>query len=212
MTRITNKAAGAKADKGSHYEVIPFTVFEQALFDAAYAIEEHEFASDCSRTKIAELIRAEFKDVAPTFVQYRALQETMYMLGTIAAGGLGFTGQAVRKHVAVAIRTIYGALPVSAAPAAQAKAHARAIKAKIAKAAPAVGKDTLAGNVSGGTMPHRAGPAESIEQFIARVGIVATINALARILETDNATKLDAVTLRAIVSHVTPVAGVLKAA
>lgn len=212
MARISNKAAGKAQDRGIAYAVKAFTVFETTLYAACRAIEAAEFEADCKRQQITALVKAEYGAVSPTFTQYRELQEAM-QLQSLADG---FTGQAMRKHVAAAVNGLYGSLPVSDSPAAQLKAKARAIKAAVAKKAapsPDVGGDTLAGNVAGGAMPHRAGPAESIEQFIARVGITATINALARILEADNATKIDALTLRTIAGHVNaPKAGALKLA
>ena len=208
MAKISNTSKGAKQDKGTHYVVQPFSAFETSLYGACRAIETASFEVDSKRTIIVSMIKVEYPN-GMTFDQYRDLQEAL----KLQALADGFTGRAMRTHVAEAVKTVFGELPVSDSPAAILKAKARAIKAAAAKknapAAPAVGKDTLAGNTA--PLPHRAGPQETIEQFIARVGITATINALARILETDNANKVDAIALRAIAAHVNaPKAGELK--
>jgi len=213
MAKISNTSKGAKQDKGTHYVVQPFTSFEVNLYGACRAIEAASFEVDSKRTIIVSMIKVEYPN-GMTFDQYRDLQEAL----KLQALADGFTGRAMRTHVAEAVKTVFGELPVSDSPAAILKAKARAIKAAAAKknapavpATSAVGKDTLAGNAA--PLPHRAGPQETIEQFIARVGITATINALARILETDNANKVDAIALRAIAAHVNaPKAGELKAA
>ena len=193
MARITNMASGKVQDKGIAYVVSEFTSFELALYGACRAIEEAEFTADSKRSAIIDLVRTEYGTTPPTFVQYRDMQDAM----RLQALADGFTGQAMRKHVAAAVKQLYGSLPVSDSPAAQLKAKARAIKSAIAKK-----NEPAKVVITGAPMAHRPGAAETIEQFIARIGVAATLEALARILETEKAIVLDAVTLRAVAGHV----------
>lgn len=197
-SRITNHQT--RPSRGVVYEVEPFSAFESGMFAACLAIEQAAFEADSKTAQLSTLLRAEYGEAGPTFKQYRKLQEALKLQALYA----GFTGQAMRKHCAKAIKGLYGALPESADPAAQAKRAQRlrnAAKARIEKKSSDAGGDTLAGNVSPEAR-RNPGPQETIEQFIARVGITATLNALAKILETDSQTKLDAIAIRAMVGHV----------
>lgn len=186
------------------YEVEPFSAFESGMFAACLAIEQAAFETDSKTAQLSTLLRAEYGEAGPTFEQYRKLQEALKLQALDA----GFTGQAMRKHCAKAVKGLYGALPESTDAAAIAKRAQRvknAAKARAEKKSSDAGGGTLAGNVSPEAR-RNPGPQETIEQFIARVGIAATLNALAKILETDSQTKLDAIAIRAMVGHVAKVA------
>lgn len=174
----THKIAAAKPGKGAAYELIPFTSSEKAVFVACLAVERAAWETDNRRVAVAVAVRAHFGETAPTYAQYKALQ-TALELQAIEAG---YTGQMMRKHCAHAVKATYGALPESDSPAA------------IAKRAQRPGKTVKPAKVEGAAETFAAGmahaqSAESIESFIARVGIVATLAALNRILEAEESTK-----------------------
>ncbi|MDE3023881.1 MAG: hypothetical protein KGI54_18850, partial [Pseudomonadota bacterium] len=197
-SRVTNHQT--RPSRGVVYEVEPFSAFECGMFAACVAIEAAAFETDSKTAQLSTLLQAEYGEAGPTFEQYRKLQEALKLQSLDA----GFTGQAMRKHCAKAVKGLYGALPESTDAAAIAKRAQRvknAAKARAEKRSSDAGGDTLAGNVSPEAR-RNPGPQETIEQFIARVGVTATLNALAKILETDSQTKLDAIAIRAMVAHV----------
>ena len=196
-SRITNHAT--RPTHGVVYEVEPFTAFESGMFAACVAIEQAAFEADSKTAMLSTLLQAEYGDTGPSFEQYRKLQEALKLQALDA----GFTGQAMRKHCAKAVKGLYGELPVSSDAAAIAKRAQRIKNAKVTRdeGKADIGGDTLPGNTSPEAR-RNPGPKETIEQFIARVGVTATLNALAKILETDSQTKLDAIALRAMVEHV----------
>lgn len=206
--RLSNAAAPTlvNAPKGKHvngqtkpanmlrYEVVPFTLGEREVFKACVALERGAWEVDNKRVAITEAVRVMFGDVAPTFAQYRALQEAI-LLQAIEAG---FTGQAMRKHVAAAVKAAYGALPVSDSPAAIAKRAQRPGKASKAPSA-----DTLSDEPSQGAGMRMPSKEESIESFIARVGMVAALAAAMRILDAVDETKAEAAVIGSVIGHLT---------
>lgn len=137
--------------------------------------------------KMCALIESKYGDTPPTFAQYTADQAALKEL----ARARGFAdNQWVRKPFAAAIKALYGALPESDSPAAVAKRAQR--EAEAAKNPPKVGAP------AGETQPRKVSASESVEQFIARVGIFATLDALTRILASDDSTKAAAKQLTAL--------------
>jgi hypothetical protein len=182
--------AAAKPSKAAAYDVIPFTAGEVAVFDACVSVEKALYEADNRRAAVVAAVKALFGADMPTYEAYKALQEAVY-LQCIAAG---YTGQAMRKHVSAAVNMLYGELPVSMSAAAIAKRASRPAAApKAAKQA-----DTLAaGNSTGGHVPTLGG--ETIESFIARVGMTAALAAAMRILDAIEDTKPAAADIRAAI-------------
>ena len=172
--------AAKRAGKAVSYEIEAFTPFEDALFALCESIEARAYAIDSTREVIASMVREHYGKTAPTFEQYTHLQGAMHLMSLDA----GYTGQMMRKHIAHAVKSAYGALPVSMSAAAIAKRAQRPAKtAKPAKPAPIKPAEAFQAGVA------YAQGSESIEQFIARVGVVATLSALNRILECEESTK-----------------------
>lgn len=188
----THVKAAAAPSNALSYVVEPITAGERAVFDACLAVERSAWETDNKRAAITEAVRAFYADcpTGPNFAQYRSLQDAVRMQAIEA----GYEGQAMRKHVAAAVKACFGALPVSDSPAAIAKRASRPAAApKAAKQA-----DTLAaGNSTGGHVPTLGG--ETIESFIARVGMTAALAAAMRILDAIEDTKPAAADIRAAI-------------
>lgn len=173
------------------YEVVPFTSQEVDVFKACLSIERAAWETDNKRVAVSDAVRKMFGDLGPTFAEYRSLQESV-QLQSIAAG---FTGQAMRKHVAAAVKAAYGALPVSDSPAAIAKRLQRPGKALAAESVDALNDE--APEVG----PRAPSPDEAIESFIARVGMVNALAAAMRILDAVDATKAEAAVIGSVIGH-----------
>jgi hypothetical protein len=173
----THVVQAKRASGAASYVLAPFTSFEVSLFTACVALERAAWEADNKRALIAQAIKGHFGATAPTYAQYKALQEAMHLQAVEA----GFTGQMIRKHVAHGVKSAYGALPESDSPAAIAKRAQR--PGKTAKQA----KPDAAASFKAGV--EHAQSKETIESFIARVGIVATLSALNRILAAEDSTK-----------------------
>lgn len=187
ITKVTNHQT-APSNMLS-YVVQPFSAGEIGVFASCLSLEVAHYEVDNKRAAVCEAVRALFGDEAPTFAAYRALQEAVRMQAIEA----GYEGQAMRKHVAAAVKTSYGALPVSDSPAAVAKRAQR--PAATPKAAPA--------NVSANDAPTmaRVGANETIESFIARVGMTAALAAAMRILDAVDETKAEAAVIGSVIAH-----------
>ena len=191
-----------KPSKGVAYAVSDYSADERVCFALCVDLERHAYEGDNKRTALTAHVRKMFGDTAPTFAQYKVLQGAMYLQGVEACfdaiGGEKYTGQAMRKHIAAAVKTAYGALPVSDSPAAIAKRAQRPTSTPKVKADATT--DTLSeGNATGGHVP--AHHAETVEQFVARVGIVNVLAAVGRILDVEDATKAEAKAVRSVIGH-----------
>lgn len=154
--------------------VIVVQDFHRALYALA---DKAETAHQTVMGKMCNIVETRYGDTPPTFEQYTADQQALKKL----AADKGYAdNQWVRKPYAAAVKLLYGALPESNSPAAVAKRMQR--EADAAKNPPKVGAP------AGQTQPRKAGPGETIEQFVARVGIFATLDAVARILASDDST------------------------
>lgn len=183
----THVSKAKRATGAAVYDVQPFSAFEVAVFDACVSLERGAWEADNKRATIVAAVRAHYGDKAPTYAQYKALQGALYLQSIEA----GFTGQMMRKHVAHAVKTAYGALPESDSPAAIAK---RAQRPGKAAKTPKVG----AAETFKAGMEH-AQSNETIESFIARVGVTATLAALNRMLDTEEVTKAAAAACAAVI-------------
>lgn len=180
-----------KASRAAHVVISPFHV---KMFDAAFkAADAVCKAVESQRVVMRNLLVAQYGDVPPTYAQFRGDRDALRVMALDR--GL-VDDQWVRKPYNAAVIGLYGALPVSDSPAAQAKRAQRPVVVKGGK-----GK---AGAVKGDTAT-RVGPAadtpEGIAQFIAKVGAAKVLAELAKILATKKDTALDAKTLTAIAAH-----------
>jgi hypothetical protein len=167
MTTQTN-AANLSA-KG-----IEVTAFHRDVFKAAEAGRK---AGETMLQKMVALLRSKYAAVAPTFEQYRADQKALAEI----AKERGLTdNQWVRKPFALAVKTLYGALPEAQTAAAMAKR-----KLREANAAAGV----KAGAPKGETAPRRQSEPETLEQYITRVGVFKVLQQCALILECVDDTK-----------------------
>jgi len=188
--------------------------------------------ADKAATTLAGTIRHEigkrYGDTMPMYLEYMADQIALDNLAK--AKGLA-DNQHYRKVYAKFINEMYGALPVSLAEdaakkraqrereftpeqrvaAAEAEAKAKRAGKKdhevVALAAEAArkakGKKQEQPGAPAGEVKDQAPSAdESIEQMIARIGVAATLQAVAKILKSEAATKLQAKTLESIAAAV----------
>ena len=126
----------------------------------------------------------------PTFAQFQADRAA---LKTLAAFKGLVDDQWVRKPYNVAIKALYGALPVAMTAAAILKRDQRALKPP--KVAAPVGAP------KGETAKRDPSASEQAEQLIAKIGVFETMRAIAAILKAEAATATDAKALEAIAAH-----------
>ncbi|PFH12862.1 hypothetical protein [Burkholderia sp. JKS000303] len=199
-------------------EVLPF---HKSAYDIVAAARK---AEQTMAAKLCVLLTSRYGDTMPTFAQYRADHDALAEL----AKAKGLTdNQWVRKPYAAAVIATYGALPVSMdaasvtkraqrlaelEPQAQ-KAYADAKQAAIdaGKSAPiaeAIAQHAVktskkaatpsAGAPKGETQVHPVSQSESVEQFVARVGIFTVLDACTHLLAAERKTALQAKTLNAL--------------
>ncbi|WP_322037965.1 hypothetical protein [Burkholderia cenocepacia] len=199
-------------------EVLPF---HKSAFDICAAARK---AEQTMHTKLCALLASRYGDAMPTFAQYRADHDALAELAK--AKGLA-DNQWVRKPYAAAVIATYGALPVSMdaasvtkraqrlaelEPQAQ-KAYADAKQAAIDAGKPAPVAEAIAqhavktskkaatpsaGAPKGETQVHPVSASETIEQFVARVGIFTVLDACTALLAAERKTALQAKTLTAL--------------
>lgn len=162
-------------------------------------------ATNTMTAKLGALIASKYGNVLPSYAQFRADHDALSELAK--EKGL-VDNQWVRKPYNAAMNAIFGKLPESLSGSALAKRALREKEAvaalaklnaqRVAKgdapldkmpkkvAAPAKpGKDGM----PKGTVPERTtSPAETIEQYIARVGLWQVMDACARMLNADKST------------------------
>ncbi len=175
-----------KAPRAAHVVITPFhnNMFNVAL-KAADALCK---AVESQRVAMRNLLVAQYGSTAPTYAQFRADRDALRVLALDR--GL-IDDQWVRKPYNAAVINLYGALPVSDSPAAQAKRAQRPVAVKGAKA----------GAKKGETAQRAPAEPATIEQFIAKHGAGKVLAELARILATKKETALDSKTLVAIAKH-----------
>ena len=121
--------------------------------------------------KMRKLLTGKYGDTAPTWEQFKADRAALKSL----ADDKGLTDdQWVRKPYNVAVKALYGELPASQSAAALAKRKTRGPKS---------------GAVKGQTAPRTASERETLEQYVARVGVFKVLEVCAKILEADTSTK-----------------------
>lgn len=186
----THVKSGKRPSDASAYDVVPFSATERAVFNACLSVERAAWETDNRRADVVAAVRDHFKDVEgmPSFAMYRSLQNALNLLAVEA----GFTGQMMRKHCAHAVKTLYGALPVSDSPAAIAK------RAQRPAATPKTTQKPSAAETFAAGIEH-ARKDETVESFIARVGVTTVLAALNRILDAEESTKPAAAAALAIV-------------
>lgn len=191
----THKTQATAPGKAVSYHVEEFTHFENAIFALCQAIEGHGYAADSMRQRVADTVHGHYGKTAPTFEQYKHLQNAMEILALDA----GYARETMRKHIATAVKSAYGALPVSMAPAAVAKRLQRPVAVSKGKAAKGASDTLQAGNSTGG---HVAEPhAETVESFVARVGVVNVLAAIGRIMDEAENTKDFAAKARGLIGE-----------
>lgn len=171
---------------------IAITPFQQDLFEIAFkGAEKVSKAMETQEQAMRRALLDHYGSTCPTYAQFRADRAALKILA--AQKGL-VDDQWVRKPYNAAIHQLYGALPVSDSPAAQAKAAQRAAKSG------GEGQDVAPkrGAVKGNTTERAEGERETIEQFIAKHGIAKVLAAASAILAERKETRLDATTLQAV--------------
>lgn len=155
--------------------------------NVASAIATSAKAQVTLAAKLGSLIGAQYPKASPSFEQYRADQAALAELAK--ERGL-VDNQYYRKAYAGAIKAAFGEVPVSMDAAAVAKRKARDIKAGLSKA--------KSGAVKGATSKRDPSIAETVEQFIARVGVFKVLDMCAKILDADDSTKEAAKTIKSV--------------
>lgn len=157
----------------------PATQFHIDLFDAANAGKSAvTIANNTLAERTRGLLQQRYADTCPTYDEFRADRAALAVLAE--ARGLK-SDQCARKAYNAAVKALYGALPVSDAPAAVLKRLVALNKS----AAPSATK----GPAKGETGVRNGSAADKIQQMIASVGVLAVLKELTRILAEENATK-----------------------
>jgi hypothetical protein len=169
--------------------VAPISEFHRSLFDAATAGKK---ASETMKTKSDRLIKAWYGDVSPTYEQWTADRAA---LSAIAAEKGLVDAQWAKRVYNAAIKAAFKVLPVSMSEAAVLKRASAGRSDKAPKA-------ETSGPVKGETQERKPSPAETLEQMVARVGIPATLTAVANILAAATATAACAKRARSLQAEV----------
>jgi hypothetical protein len=164
---MSNAQQIAAAGNLSTSPKVEVTAFHRDLFKT---METARKAAGTRMEKMTALLRSKYGAVAPTFAQFKADRAALKLL----ADEKGLTDdQWVRKPYNAAVKLLYGALPEAQTAAAIAKRKVREATAQT------TGK---AGAKKGETAPRRTSTPETIEQFVARVGVFKVLDACAAIL------------------------------
>jgi hypothetical protein len=173
--------------KTSTKPVVVTSDYHHALFAAAVTAQR---ATTTMHNRMLALLTSKYGTVSPTYLQYVADQDALRELSK--AKGLK-DAQWVRKPYAKAVKELYKALPVSMTQ--------EAIDKRAARAAAETSDDDSepgVGAPKGVVKDQKASAQEQIEQFIGRVGIFATLDALVNILAADDTTASQAKALSGI--------------
>lgn len=167
------------------------TAFHQRLYDVAFeCAQELSEAFDNQQLRLKTVLAHQYGDTCPTYKQFQADRAA---LKTLAAYKGLVDDQWLRKPYNLAIKSLYGALPVAMTEAAIAKRAARATQPKIIKAA--------VGAPAGQPAPRNSSVSEQVEQMVAKFGVFATMKAITAILKADAKSATDAAALDAIAAH-----------
>lgn len=164
---------------------LTITPFHKSLFAAMVSCRK---ANVTMLTKMQELLKSKYGATMPSYEQAKADRAALKSLAV--EKGLA-DDQWLRKPYNLAVKALYGDLPASASASAQAKARARQAADK--------GK---AGAPKGEPAPRRASNPESLEQYIARVGVFKVLEQCVLILEADETTTAAAKAVRADLANV----------
>jgi hypothetical protein len=167
--------------------VVTLSAYHTALCSGADTLRDSTLSA---RARFAEIIKAEYEGVSPTFGECKADRAAFAIHDK--ARGLKNARYSILSYNA-AIVSLYSKLPVSTDPAAVLKAAKR-------EADKAESKSTAApkGAPVGTPHVHVASPDEVIEQVLTRIGIDKVMAALARMLATDTSTSTQAKAIAAI--------------
>ena len=146
---------------------VQVTSFHKSLFDAMQACRK---SAETMRTKMTALLTSKYGTTMPTWEQFKADRIALAQLAD--EKGLK-DDQWIRKPYNAAVKALYGDLP--SAPS-----------RKVSGPKKGNGK---AGAVKGQTAPRTTSERETLEQYIARVGVFKVLECCAHILEADESTK-----------------------
>lgn len=178
---------------------VNISAFQTRLFDVAFKQAELVADAENNAAQVMQTALAlQYGDTAPTFKEFQADRAALRALAMHK--GL-VDDQWVRKPYNLAVKALWGALPVAMTEAAILKRAQRDAKPKAA--VQAVAKP---GAVKGDTAERAPSANETVEQLIARIGIYATIKAVTRILATERASATDKATLEAVAERYNPAA------
>jgi hypothetical protein len=173
--------------------VVTLSAYHTALCSGADVLRTDTLSA---RARFAEIIKAEYEGVSPTFAECKADRAAFAIHDK--ARGLKNARYSILSYNA-AIVSLYTKLPVSTEPAAVLKAAKRAAdeaaKGKAPKGAP-----------KGEPHVHVASPDEVIEQALTRIGVDKVLAALSRMLATDKSTSTQAKAIAAIARQLTKAA------
>lgn len=194
---MTQTNAQAVAKKG--IVIAPFHKDVYGVIDTARKATDK--ATGTMQQKLADLLRSKYGATMPTFEQFRGDRAALKELAS--QKGLA-DDQWVRKPYNAAVHLLYGALPEAQSAAAIAKRKVRDAEAA-AKLAAGI-KTGTAGADKGKAGAEKSKPSErapsadeTIEQYIARVGLWQVMDACARLLNADKSTASEAKVLQPIV-------------
>lgn len=162
---------------------LTITPFHKSLFAAMVSCRK---ANVTMLTKMQELLKSKYGATMPSYEQAKGDRAALKSLA--AEKGLA-DDQWMRKPYNLAVKALYGALPASTSASAQAKAKAR-------------GTTPKSGAPKGETAPRRVSNPESLEQYIARIGVFKVLEQCVLILEADEATTAAAKAVRADLANV----------
>lgn len=164
----------------------PALPFHIDLFDVAMVGRDALLkANGTLSTRTQALIAAHYGDTPPTYAEFKVDRAALATLA--AAKGLK-SDQCARKAYNAAVKALFGALPMSD------KGSAPGMRK---------GRSGKSGAPRGETGTRSASATETIEQLIARVGVMATLKALTAILAADTSTKAAAAKLKSVQADMT---------
>lgn len=159
-------------------DALVITPFHRDMFAACAAVRK---AERTMLTKMQALLTSKYGEKCPTFEQFRADRAALKAIAD--EKGLK-DDQWVRKPYNAAVKALYGELPVAQTAAAIAKRKLREAQ-EAANPKPA----EKSGAKKGETAQRAPSAGETIEQFIARMGVFKVLEQCVNILEAVDETK-----------------------
>lgn len=161
---------------------IEVTAFHRDMFAACATVRKAEANM---MAKMQALLSSKYGKTCPTFEQFRADRAALKMIAE--EKGLA-DDQWVRKPYNAAVKALYGELPVAQTAAAIAKRKLREAQTAVS------GKPAeKSGAKKGETAARAPSASETVEQFIARVGVFKVLERCVSILEAVDDTKAKAI-------------------